>query len=497
MSQRGKLSRFVGYRGEFHMTRKLLQKHSKAFIPAHNSFVENIKKLQRNMNYGNDTLTILYAPKIILLLAVITISVILSSCTENIAYRQIKLAQNTGLTDCAFGSAFQNKGEKGNDYYLGFVEVDDQGVFFSRDQFNNLACELTKVAESSGILISVFVHGWHHNAAPGDKNIEKFEQSLATLSQLEHLFAKEKDVFPRKTIGIYVGWRGESLYWPLISNLTFWERKNTAEEIARRSVSEALLRLENIRNIQPLSLQPNRLFIVGHSFGADVVYNALSPIMLERLVNYEKRVCDSGMIKGFGDFVFLINPAFESLQYINFMGLLSEKNSYCPNQFPVFAILTSLQDEATKFAFPLGRKLSTLFETYRDIKIEGQNGEKIIVNQRTLDTTAIGHEEILFTHELKNNGAFKPTTPEEKLTENECDIMRDLRNGWMTEQKKYVLNDVVFTPTSQHHLKNPYLVIRVDEEIIPDHNDIYSNQVLNFMRRLVVISTHEEVCADP
>ncbi len=488
---------FVGYRGEFHMTRKLQQKHSKAFIPAHNSFVENIRKFQRDKNYGNDTLTSTYAPKTILLLAVIAIGVILSSCTKNIAYRQIELAQNVEPTDCEFGNALQNKGEKGNDYYLGFVEVDDQGVFFSRDQFNNLACELTKSAESSGVLISVFVHGWHHNAAPGDKNIENFEQSLATLSQLEHLFAQEKGVLPRKTIGIYIGWRGESLDWPLISNVTFWERKNTAEEIARRSVLEALIRLEKIRDIQPLSLQPNRLFIVGHSFGAAVVYNALSSIMLERLMDYEIKDCKITMIKGFGDFVFLINPAFESLQYINFMSLLSEKNRYCENQFPVFAILTSLQDEATKRAFPFGRTLSTLFETYRDIKIKEQNGEETIVNQRDLDTTAIGHEEILFTHELKNNEAFKSTTPEEKLTENECDIMKDLRNGWMTEQEKYLLNDVVFTHNNKYHPKNPYLVIRVDEEIIPDHNDIYANQVLNFMRRLVVISTHEEVCANP
>lgn len=430
--------------------------------------------------------------------AFITIGIILSACTENTAYRQKDLSHSAAnLDECnKFGGALEHIGEESGDYYLGFVEVDDQGVFFDRDQFRNLTCELTKHAESSGVLISVFVHGWHHNAAPGDMNIEKFKESLATLSQLEHWFANEKGSSPRKTIGIFIGWRGESLHLPPFKYLTFWERKNTAEEISRRSISEALLTIEKIQRLRPKGEQTNRLFIVGHSFGADVVYNALSPILLERLIKYEITACRKEKIRGFGDFVFLINPAFESLQYINFVSLLSERKKYCDNQFPVFAILTSLQDNATKIWFPAGRKLSTLFETYRDIRIVGKNGSDIAIGQRNLDTTAIGHEEILITHELENNKTYNSTAAIDDLIKDECNLVRNLRNGWITKQKQYILNDVVLTNKLKYHPKTPYLIIKVDEEIIPDHNEIYDKQVLNFMRRLVVMSTQEEICAE-
>lgn len=438
--------------------------------------------------------------KIIPLFLVLPLSLFLLSCTENIAYTHKVLPYSTSdLAECnKFGDSLEHIQEENSDYYLGFVEVDDQGVFFNRDQFQNLTCELSSYAKSSGVLISVFVHGWHHNAKPGDDNINNFKESLITLSQLEQMFAQEKGISPRKTVGIFIGWRGESIDWDLFSNFTFWERKNTAEEIARRSVLEAFLRLEKIRDIpyfipQVSAPQSNRLFIVGHSFGADVVYNALSSIMLERLIGAENKDCSVELIKGFGDFVFLINPAFESLQYINFLSVLSENNEYCDNQFPVFSILTSLKDKATKYAFPLGRKISTLLETYRDIEVPGMNGEQII-DQRNLDTTAIGHEEILFTHFLEN---YKTDlSSEDELIEDDCNVVRDFRNGWMAEKTEYVLKDVVLKNTNQFHPKTPYLVIKVDEDIIPDHNDIYAKQVLNFMRRLVVISTHEEVCSD-
>jgi hypothetical protein len=75
--------------------------------------------------------------------------------------------------------------------------------------------------------------------------------------------------------------------------------------------------------------------------------------------------------------------------------------------------------------------------------------------------------------------------------------MRDFRHGWVTRKKEYELGDVILKNTNQYSPKTPYLVIHVDKEIIPDHNKIYANQILNFMRRLVVISTNEEICSNP
>ena len=431
-------------------------------------------------------------------LPVLILCLTLSACTQNIAYRQVDLPRPVASLDqCKkFGGALEHSGEPGSDYFLGFVEVDDQGVFFSRDQFKNLACDLSSHAESSGALISVFVHGWHHNATDGDENIEDFKGSLVKLSQLEHLFAKKTGGIPRKTIGVYMGWRGESIAWDWLSYLTFWERKNTAEEIANRSISEALLNLEKIANTKSLNVLDNRLFIVGHSFGAAVVYNALSPIMLERLVNDKKLDCK---LKGFGDFVFLVNPAFEAMQYVNFLGIFAGEKNHCNNQFPVFAVLTSLNDEATKYAFPFGRKFSTLFETYRDMEIPGNDGTTMTVGQGNLDTSAIGHEKILNTHSLKSNPEYKNNEQTDDvltMAGNDCEVVKQLRDGWVNGQKNYILNEVILTNSEKYNPYTPYLIINVDQQLIPDHTKIYDSKVLNFMRRLVVMSTQEEVCAN-
>ena len=124
-------------------------------------------------------------------------------------------------------------------YILGFVEFDDQGAFWNRTQVmgklndtrgEGLLDRLERLAEDEakykGILMLVFVHGWHHNARHDDDNVRTFREVLRNLQELEN---ESDDDRRRKVVGVYVGWRGESLRIPLLNALTFWERKNTAE----------------------------------------------------------------------------------------------------------------------------------------------------------------------------------------------------------------------------------------------------------------------------
>lgn len=116
---------------------------------------------------------------------------------------------------------------------------------------------------------------------------------------------------PRKVVGIYVGWRGESIAIPGVNNITFWDRKNTAHEVGYLGMAELLLRLEEIRNIKNTQEPPikSRLVVIGHSFGGAAVYSATAQILADRFINSTKDKNYVGDAAGFGDLVVLLNPA--------------------------------------------------------------------------------------------------------------------------------------------------------------------------------------------
>lgn len=160
-------------------------------------------------------------------------------------------------------------------HYLGFVEFDDQGQMRERDQMQSVLNTFYDIAAKENVLLVTFVHGWHHNAAPDDENVKSFQELLGRLSRVE-----SQNSQPRKVLGLYIGWRGESIEIPYVNELTFWERKNTAENVGLVGVTEVLLKLEEIVNVKagietsvPKPLN-SRMVIIGHSFGGALFYGA-------------------------------------------------------------------------------------------------------------------------------------------------------------------------------------------------------------------------------
>ncbi|HSN23331.1 MAG TPA: esterase, partial [Methylomicrobium sp.] len=168
------------------------------------------------------------APTWVLLFA----SVLVAGCASNDIYRSIYEPCTVSPNNaCEQNSLhFYNTG-KDNEYTLGFVEIDDQGQMRDRRQMQALLDSLYKKAAEESILLTVFVHGWHHNARPGDSNIESFKDNLAKLSAIESRRSKDLHRTARKIAGVYIGWRGESIDVPPFNYLTFWDRKSTAQDV--------------------------------------------------------------------------------------------------------------------------------------------------------------------------------------------------------------------------------------------------------------------------
>ena len=174
--------------------------------------------------------------------------------------------------------------KSGENPLIGVIEFNDQGQLHSRTQLTRLLKCLKAELEENNLMIVTFTHGWHHGADKEDSNFKDFQTILRRLDKSEKEKSSLKNRKPRRIVGVYLGWRGDSISISPLNHITFWERKKTAETIAHRgAVTEVLLELEKIRNtIYSHHKGDNRLITIGHSFGGLITYSALSHIFMER-----------------------------------------------------------------------------------------------------------------------------------------------------------------------------------------------------------------------
>jgi len=427
----------------------------------------------------------------------LTLALLLVACSSNDIYRSdYKTCDYKTSGDCA-KSALQVHAPDGKDEYrLGFVEYDDQGQLRDPKQMAAVIDEYRRIAASEDVLLITFVHGWHHSAQPEDGNIVSFRKMLTEVSAMEGIGSEQQARKKRKVLGLYVGWRGDSMSVPYVNNVTFWDRKNTAHKVGQQGVTEVLLKLEEIVNVKIGIEEENpppmtsRLVVIGHSFGGAVVYGSLQKVLAARFIDSRRGKTFQGDAKGFGDLVVLMNPAFEALRFAALYDLSQENcRGYFKTQLPKLAILTSEADYATKYAFSIGRSFSTLFETHVTLdrhycnKPGNKGVQAMRVSEGQADRNTVGHFEPYLTHRLN------PTT-DTKVRKEDFQI-KQLQTAWENHTNDVALEFVGSQLESLNRTNplNPYLNIKVDKELINDHNDIWRPQIVAFIRDLIVIST--------
>jgi hypothetical protein len=418
-----------------------------------------------------------------------------------------------------------------DDYTLGFIEFDDQGLLHDREQMEAVVREIKNEAKENDLLIVVFMHGWQHNAAPKDSNLKTFKEVLKLLSESEQYVSIEANKPAREVFGVYLGWRGKSVRLPGVWPLTFWDRKSTAEKVGHVGLTEVLARLERIRNeVNESPGRSTRLAVIGHSFGGAAIYAAVSQILQSRLVNglvppHENASQETISVGGFGNLVILINPAFEALQFTPISDLSFEHDNYARFQLPVLAILTSEADGATENWFRYGRWISTFFDRQNEDETERDNAttdKTEVIDQDEANITAVGHFEDYRTHRLcpalmmsdqdKANtntvDHFEPDSedqlcPSRKEAAPEAPNVFDVCGAWANDQKcgEIHFKDTVLTRTCDSAERNPYLVVRVDETLLKDHSTLYDRDdpndpqdshnlgFIEFIKQLIIVSS--------
>ncbi len=76
------------------------------------------------------------------------------------------------------------------------IEFNDEGEMHLPGQYDMLKARLAK---NPGAELLIFIHGWHHNAAPTDDNFVAFQR-----------FHRQMAKTNPGLIGLYIGWRGIS-----------------------------------------------------------------------------------------------------------------------------------------------------------------------------------------------------------------------------------------------------------------------------------------------
>jgi hypothetical protein len=379
-------------------------------------------------------------------------------------------------------------------YLVGYVEFDDQGWFQDESQrkavFRAVADDRRANPDRQYLLV-VFAHGWKHNADGEDSNVEQFNKLLERLDVQEQVLSADpaQKRKPRKVVGIYLAWRGASLKVPYLENITFWNRKNAGERVGDRSAKQLLMEINNLRanlngweqSDRLANSSETQLILIGHSFGGLLMYHALHTELMDRELHIERGLNGKYRLdtaKSFGDFILLVNPAFEGSAY---EPLFAAAKSRCfpDKQRPIMAIVTSKTDWATKYAFPAGR-LYTLAQT------APHDGERATVMKTA------GHLPRYITHNiqyveerqevpLERTKGLSPTT-QTQARQNAKELARpQAPSGRLQEW----YDGVKVEATSVYTDLFPYLVMSADKNLIKDHNDIWNDRFIQFMTAFV------------
>ena len=359
-------------------------------------------------------------------------------------------------------------------YQLAFIEFGENGSYQDPSQLRK-ALDLIK-AKRKPLLIT-YVHGWHNNAA--SKDVEKFKSFLQEVSKFQGVTDSGFQV-----IGVYLGWRGESLDIRWLDSLTFWSRKAAAERLASNNdCIDAVwsLTIEARRK----NRENNYTVLIGHSLGGLVVERTVAHSIV--VASHSEAEHDLP-----ADLIITLNPASDSiltrqmvasldsrltLQGRNYVST-SEITKSLPGNRSVVVAIAAKNDRVNTRLFPLGANLATFGKQWNEVSTPGHPSDRR--SEKSYFTATPGHHELLANYEVKPLGA----TPPPSVGENGVDANLSLPN---LDDRIFYTSDtndpkLVGTPefpwrrwaiAYEKNAKTPYWIIQVPPDIINNHGGIW------------------------
>ena len=201
-------------------------------------------------------------------------------------------------------------------YSLAFVEFKNNGDLWDKRQLDEALRAIDDADRRSNhhALVITFLHGWKNNAAPSNDNVFDFRRQLNHIATI----ACQGDKEHCGVVGIYLAWSGDlvSRDWNTLRNLTYFNRRDTAINVAAPPLGDALFAIMKQVKTGP-ERSTNHSVVVGHSFGGLVLEYAITKRMKElgdelHLELGKQTTSESYHLKtldDFADLVVLINQA--------------------------------------------------------------------------------------------------------------------------------------------------------------------------------------------
>ena len=402
-------------------------------------------------------------------LVVALLAVSLSACVSLRSYR----------THPPHGPVESFQDANGDWVHLGFVELDDHGLFWSGSQLPASMKMIEDAASENGAIVAVFVHGWLNNARyPDDVNtdLNNFKNDvLAVMSQHEAEAAKVEKRPRRHVAGVYVAWRGKSLAGPLFP-FSFYDRKRAALRVADTQATATLRSLIATTREDPRS----QIIVVGHSFGGLITERALGPVLVTAAMQARSGAPTQVALRDAPDLVILVNPATNATRALGDVWTLEESpelvtrrttkfhaGEKAVSRTPLIVSLTSVTDWATGIGFPAAEYLAGLFQAFRGW--DGTPMDGVFPSQRTVYAKTMGHLPQIWSHDVTFTQLPQPRTVAAREPAVPCDPNA---NGEIC----FIVGNYMYTMTPREHRFNDthYWIMQVPKTIVNGHSDIWN-----------------------
>jgi len=373
----------------------------------------------------------------------------------------------------------------GNPIHIGYVELDDHGLYWTDKQLPASMKMIETAAEPNGAIVAVFVHGWLNNARYPDHDntdLHNFKHDvLAVMSQHETEAARHEHRPRRNVVGVYVAWRGKSLGGPLFP-FSFYDRLDAALRVAD---TEATVTLRGLI-AKTRENRHSQIIVIGHSFGGLITERAIGPVLITEAMLARTGPRIETLLREAPDLVILVNPATNATRALGDVWVLKESPEIAPqratlfrrqtlSRTPLIVSLTSATDWATGLGFPLAEYLEGAFQSFRGWGGTPMDG--VFPSERTVYAKTMGHLPQIWSHDV----AFT------KLPEARSDAKTEpavpCREGEASGEICFIVGRDMFTMTPRNPRFNDthYWIMQVPKSIINGHSDVWNAVWVNML----------------